>query len=234
MAAKMEQLVIIINNTKETSIYATAPGVDATGLDQVDYLTVRDKSGKLRRLNHDYISEWWEKDMDDGSLLVREDGSLPTFQREPSEDMKKIFVGMQKDDATGRIQPLREFECSPTVEDIEKNQEALAQAPDPAEMQDLIEFDNEMGEPDDFKHSTSYLQEYYICWTNKKDFEAALPKEKKDKDGRAAIDPKKINTNCAMFLSPEDFYYLNDKGKIYAYVHKTTEICTPDHTPGYY
>lgn len=230
----MEQLVIIINNTKETSIYATAPGVDATGLDQVDYLTVRDKSGKLRRLNHDYISEWWEKDMDDGSLLVREDGTLPTFQREPSEDMKKIFVGMQKDDATGRIQPLREFECSPTVEDIEKNQEALAQAPDPAEMQDLIEFDNEMGEPDDFKHSTSYLQEYYICWTNKKDFEAALPKEKKDKDGRAAIDPKKINTNCAMFLSPEDFYYLNDKGKIYAYVHKTTEICTPDHTPGYY
>ena len=230
----MEQLVIIINNEKETSIYATAPGVDATGLDQVDYLTVRDKSGKLRRLNHDYISEWWEKDMDDGSLLVREDGSLPTFQREPSEDMKKIFVGMQKDDATGRIQPLREFECSPTVEDIEKNQEALAQAPDPAELQDLIEFDNEMGEPDDFKHSTSYLQEYYICWTNKKDFEAALPKEKKDKDGRAAIDPKKINTNCAMFLSPEDFYYLNDKGKIYAYVHKTTEICTPDHTPGYY
>ena len=230
----MEQLVIIINNEKETSIYATAPGVDATGLDQVDYLTVRDKGGKLRRLNHDYISEWWEKDMDDGSLLVREDGSLPTFQREPSEDMKKIFVGMQKDDATGRIQPLREFECSPTLEDIEKNQEALAQAPDPAELQDLIEFDNEMGEPDDFKHSTSYLQEYYICWTNKKDFEAALPKEKKDKDGRAAIDPKKINTNCAMFLSPEDFYYLNDKGKIYAYVHKTTEICTPDHTPGYY
>ena len=230
----MEQLVIIINNTNETSIYATAPGVDATGLDQVDFLTVRDKGGKLRRLNHDYISEWWEKDMDDGSLLVREDGSLPTFQREPSEDMKKIFVGMQKDDATGRIQPLREFECSPTVEDIEKNQEALAQAPDPAEMQDLIEFDNEMGEPDDFKHSTSYLQEYYICWTNKKDFEAALPKEKKDKDGRAAIDPKKINTNCAMFLSSEDFYYLNDKGKIYAYVHKTTEICTPDHTPGYY
>lgn len=234
MAASMEQLVIIINNTKETSIYATAPGVDATGLDQVDYLTVRDKSGKLRRLNHDYISEWWEKDMDDGSLLVREDGSLPTFQREPSEDMKKIFVGMQKDDATGRIQPLREFECSPTLEDIEKNQEALAQAPDPAELQDLIEFDNEMGEPDDFKHSTSYLQEYYICWTNKKDFEAALPKEKKDKDGRATIDPKKINTNCAMFLSPEDFYYLNDKGKIYAYVHKTTEICAPDHTPGYY
>lgn len=234
MAASMEQLVIVINNTKETSIYATAPGVDATGLDQVDFLTVRDKGGKLRRLNHDYISEWWEKDMDDGSLLVREDGSLPTFQREPSEDMKKIFVGMQKDDATGRIQPLREFECSPTVEDIEKNQEALAQAPDPAEMQDLIEFDNEMGEPDDFKHSTSYLQEYYICWTNKKDFEAALPKEKKDKDGRAAIDPAKINTDCAMFLSPEDFYYLNDKGKIYAYVHKSTEICTPDHTPGYY
>ena len=230
----MEQLVIVINNTKETSIYATAPGVDATGLDQVDFLTVRDKGGKLRRLNHDYISEWWEKDMDDGSLLVREDGSLPTFQREPSEDMKKIFVGMQKDDATGRIQPLREFECSPTLEDIEKNQEALAQAPDPAELQELMEFDEEMGEPDDFKHSTSYLQEYYICWTNKKDFEAALPKEKKDKDGRAAIDPKKINTNCAMFLSPEDFYYLNDKGKIYAYVHKTTEICTPDHTPGYY
>ncbi|MGO5502934.1 hypothetical protein ACTQV8_09230 [Lactobacillus amylovorus] len=230
----MEQLVIIINNEKETSIYATAPNVDATGLDQVDFLTVRDKSGKLRRLNHDYISEWWEKDMDDGSLLVREDGSLPTFQREPSEDMKKIFVGMQKDDATGRIQPLREFECSPTLEDIEKNQEALAQAPDPAELQDLIEFDNEMGEPDDFKHSTSYLQEYYICWTNKKDFEAALPKEKKDKDGRATIDPKKINTDCAMFLSPEDFYYLNDKSKIYAYVHKSTEICTPDHTPGYY
>ncbi len=92
----MEQLVIIINNTKETSIYATAPGVDAVGLDQVDYLTVRDKSGKLRRLNHDYISEWWEKDMEDGSLLVREDGSTPTFQREPSEDMKKSLLGCKK------------------------------------------------------------------------------------------------------------------------------------------
>ena len=229
----MEQLVIIINNEKETEMYATAPGVDATGLDQVDFLTVREKGGKLRKLNRSNISQWWEKDMEDGSLLVLEDGRPPHFKREPDERMKNIFVEMQRA-SQGRIQPLREFECSPTVEDIEKNQEALAQAPDPAELQDLIEFDNEMGEPDDFKHSTSYLQEYYICWTNKKDFEAALPKEKKDKDGRATIDPKKINTNCAMFLSPEDFYYLNDKGKIYAYVHKSTEICTPDHTPGYY
>lgn len=233
MAASMEQLVITINNEKETSIYATAPGVDAVGLDQVDYLTVRLKGGKLRKITRDEVTQWWEKDMEDGSLLILEDGSTPLFRKEPDEGLKNIFVDMQRA-SQGRIQPLREFECSPTLEDIEKNQEALAQAPDPAELQDLIEFDNEMGEPDDFKHSTSYLQEYYICWTNKKDFEAALPKEKKDKDGRATIDPKKINTNCAMFLSPEDFYYLNDKGKIYAYVHKTTEICTPDHTPGYY
>ena len=229
----MEQLVIIINNEKETEMYATAPGVDATGLDQVDFLTVREKGGKLRKLNRSNISQWWEKDMEDGSLLVLEDGKTPYFKREPDEGMKNIFVEMQRA-SKGRVQPLREFEYSPTLEDIEKNQEALAQAPDPAELQELMEFDEEMGEPDDFKHGTSYLQDCYICWTNKKDFEAALPKEKKDKDGRAMIDPAKINTDCAMFLSPEDFYYLNDKSKIYAYVHKSTEICTPDHTSGYY
>ena len=44
----MEQLVIIINNEKETEMYATAPGVDATGLDQVDFLTVR-KVASLER-----------------------------------------------------------------------------------------------------------------------------------------------------------------------------------------
>ena len=65
----MEQLVIIINNEKETEMYATAPGVDATGLDQVDFLTVREKGGKLRKLNRSNISQWWEKDMEDGSNI---------------------------------------------------------------------------------------------------------------------------------------------------------------------
>lgn len=227
----MEQLVIIINNEKETSIYATAPCVDATGLDQVDFLIVREKGGKLRKLNRSNISQWWEKDMEDGSLLILEDGKTPYFKREPDEGMKNIFVEMQKA-SKGRVQPLREFEYSPTVEDIENSQDT--QMEDPDKIIDLVNFDKEMGEIDDFKHSPNYSQDIYICWTNRKDYEAAMPKAKKGFNGKSYINSDEINLDCALTLEPDDFFYLNNKNKIYAYIHKTTEVCVEDHSIGYY
>ena len=227
----MEQLVIIINNEKETEMYATAPGVDATGLDQVDFLTVREKGGKLRKLNRSNISQWWEKDMEDGSLLVLEDGKTPYFKREPDEGMKNIFVEMQRA-SKGRVQPLREFEYSPTVEDIENSQDT--QMEDPDKIIDLVNIDKEMGEIDDFKHSPNYSQDIYICWTNRKDYEAAMPKAKKGFNGKSYINSDEINLDCALTLEPDDFFYLNNKNKIYAYIHKTTEVCVEDHSIGYY
>ena len=227
----MEQLVIIINNEKETEMYATAPGVDATGLDQVDFLTVREKGGKLRKLNRSNISQWWEKDMEDGSLLILEDGKTPYFKREPDEGMKNIFVEMQRA-SKGRVQPLREFEYSPTVEDIENSQDT--QMEDPDKIIDLVNFDKEMGEIDDFKHSPNYSQDIYICWTNRKDYEAAMPKAKKGFNGKSYINSDEINLDCALTLEPDDFFYLNNKNKIYAYIHKTTEVCVEDHSIGYY
>lgn len=227
----MEQLVIIINNEKETEMYATAPGVDATGLDQVDFLTVREKGGKLRKLNRSNISQWWEKDMEDGSLLVLEDGKTPYFKREPDEGMKNIFVEMQRA-SKGRVQPLREFEYSPTVQDIENSQDT--QMEDPDKIIDLVNFDKEMGEIDDFKHSPNYSQDIYICWTNRKDYEAAMPKAKKGFNGKSYINSDEINLDCALTLEPDDFFYLNNKNKIYAYIHKTTEVCVEDHSIGYY
>ena len=227
----MEQLVITINNEKETSIYATAPGVDAVGLDQVDYLTVRLKGGKLRKITRDEVTQWWEKDMEDGSLLILEDGSTPLFRKEPDEGLKNIFVDMQRA-SQGRIQPLREFECSPTVEDIEDSQDA--QTVDPAKIIDLVNFDKEMGEIDDFKHSSDYSRDLYICWTNKKDYEAAMPKAKKGENGKEYIHTNDIDLTNTMTLSPDDFFYLNEKNKIYAYIHKSTEICVEDHSIGYY
>lgn len=227
----MEQLVIIINNEKETEMYATAPGVDATGLDQVDFLIVREKGGKLRKLNRSNISQWWEKDMEDGSLLILEDGKTPYFKREPDEGMKNIFVEMQRN-AKGRVQPLREFEYSPTVEDIENSQDT--QMEDPDKIIDLVNFDKEMGEIDDFKHSPNYSQDIYICWTNRKDYEAAMPKAKKGFNGKSYINSDEINLDCALTLEPDDFFYLNNKNKIYAYIHKTTEVCVEDHSIGYY
>lgn len=227
----MEQLVIIINNEKETEMYATAPGVDATGLDQVDFLIVREKGGKLRKLNRSNISQWWEKDMEDGSLLILEDGKTPYFKREPDEGMKNIFVEMQRA-SKGRVQPLREFEYSPTVQDIENSQDT--QMEDPDKIIDLVNFDKEMGEIDDFKHSPNYSQDIYICWTNRKDYEAAMPKAKKGFNGKSYINSDEINLDCALTLEPDDFFYLNNKNKIYAYIHKTTEICVEDHSIGYY
>ena len=227
----MEQLLIIINNEKETSIYATEPGVDATGLDQVDFLTVREKGGKLRKLNRSNISQWWEKDMEDGSLLVLEDGKTPYFKREPDEGMKNIFVEMQRA-SKGRVQPLREFEYSPTVQDIENSQDT--QMEDPDKIIDLVNFDKEMGEIDDFKHSPNYSQDIYICWTNKRDYEAAMPKAKKGFNGKSYINSDEINLDCTLTLEPDDFFYLNEKNKIYAYIHKTTEVCVEDHSIGYY
>ena len=227
----MEQLVIIINNEKETEMYATAPGVDATGLDQVDFLTVREKGGKLRKLNRSNIYQWWEKDMEDGSLLILEDGKTPYFKREPDEGMKNIFVEMQRA-SKGRVQPLREFEYSPTVQDIENSQDT--QMEDPDKIIDLVNFDKEMGEIDDFKHSPNYSQDIYICWTNRKDYEAAMPKAKKGFNGKSYINSDEINLDCALTLEPDDFFYLNNKNKIYAYIHKTTEVCVEDHSIGYY
>lgn len=227
----MEQLVITINNEKETSIYATAPGVDAVGLDQVDYLTVRLKGGKLRKITRNEVTQWWEKDMEDGSLLVLADGKTPLFRKEPDEGLKNIFVDMQRA-SQGRIQPLREFECSPTVEDIEDSQDA--QKVDPDKIIDLVNFDKEMGEIDDFKHSSSYSRDLYICWTNKKDYEAAMPKPKQDENSKEYIHTNDIDLTNTMTLSPDDFFYLNEKNKIYAYIHKSTEICVEDHTIGYY
>lgn len=227
----MEQLVITINNEKETSIYATAPGVDAVGLDQVDYLTVRLKGGKLRKITRDEVTQWWEKDMEDGSLLILEDGSTPLFRKEPDEGLKNIFVDMQRA-SQGRIQPLREFECSPTVEDIEDSQDA--QTVDPDKIIDLVNFDKEMGEIDDFKHSSDYSRDLYICWTNKKDYEAAMPKAKKGENGKEYIHTNDIDLTNTMTLTPDDFFYLNEKNKIYAYIHKSTEICVEDHSIGYY
>lgn len=227
----MEQLVITINNEKETSIYATAPGVDAVGLDQVDYLTVRLKGGKLRKITRDAVTQWWEKDMEDGSLLVLADGKTPLFRKEPDEGLKNIFVDMQRA-SQGRIQPLREFECSPTVEDIEDSQDA--QTVDPDKIIDLVNFDKEMGEIDDFKHSSSYSRDLYICWTNKRDYEAAMPKPKQDENGKEYIHTNDIDLTNTMTLSPDDFFYLNEKNKIYAYIHKSTEICVEDHSIGYY
>ena len=227
----MEQLVIIINNEKETEMYATAPGVDATGLDQVDFLTVREKGGKLRKLNRRNIFQWWEKDMEDGSLLILEDGKTPYFKREPDEGMKNIFVEMQRA-SKGRVQPLREFEYSPTVQDIENSQDT--QMEDPDKIIDLVNFDKEMGEIDDFKHSPNYSQDIYICWTNRKDYEAAMPKAKKGFNGKSYINSDEINLDCALTLEPDDFFYLNNKNKIYAYIHKTTEVCVEDHSIGYY
>ena len=227
----MEQLVITINNEKETSIYATAPGVDAVGLDQVDYLTVRLKGGKLRKITRDAVTQWWEKDMEDGSLLVLADGKTPLFRKEPDEGLKNIFVDMQRA-SQGRIQPLREFECSPTVEDIEDSQDA--QTVDPDKIIDLVNFDKEMGEIDDFKHSSDYSRDLYICWTNKKDYEAAMPKAKKDENGKEYIHTNDIDLTNTMTLTPDDFFYLNEKNKIYAYIHKSTEICVEDHSIGYY
>lgn len=227
----MEQLVITINNEKETSIYATAPGVDAVGLDQVDYLTVRLKGGKLRKITRDEVTQWWEKDMEDGSLLVLADGKTPLFRKEPDEGLKNIFVDMQRA-SQGRIQPLREFECSPTVEDIEDSQDA--QTVDPDKIIDLVNFDKEMGEIDDFKHSSDYSRDLYICWTNKKDYEAAMPKAKKGENGKEYIHTNDIDLTNTMTLTPDDFFYLNEKNKIYAYIHKSTEICVEDHSIGYY
>ena len=169
--------------------------------------------------------------MEDGSLLVLADGKTPLFRKEPDEGLKNIFVDMQRA-SQGRIQPLREFECSPTVEDIEDSQDA--QKVDPDKIIDLVNFDKEMGEIDDFKHSSSYSRDLYICWTNKKDYEAAMPKPKQDENGKDYIHSDEIDTTNTLTLTPDDFFYLNEKNKIYAYIHKTTEICVEDHSIGYY
>ena len=171
--------------------------------------------------------------MEDGSLLVLADGKTPLFRKEPDEGLKNIFVDMQRA-SQGRIQPLREFECSPNIIDLDRSKAAQEQAEDPDEIRELVNFDKEMGEIDDFKHSSDYSRDLYICWTNKKDYEAAMPKAKKGENGKEYIHPNDTHLTNTMTLSPDDFFYLNEKNKIYAYIHKFTEICVPDHTIGYY
>ena len=61
-----------------------------------------------------------------------------------------------------------------------------------------------------------------------------MPKAKKGFNGKSYINSDEINLDCALTLEPDDFFYLNEKNKIYAYIHKSTEVCVEDHTIGYY
>ena len=72
-----------------------------------------------------------------------------------------------------------------------------------------------------------YSAYYFVCWTNRKDFENALPAPHRASNGVKSIDIDKIDTSCAMFLKPMDFYYLNEKNKIYAYLEKSVDLNVP-------
>ena len=124
---------------------------------------------------------------------------------------------------------MNEFECEPTSKENEVGTDnKVVPLIDPHELKEQMDFDaEELGEIDDFKHSGVYSAYYFVCWTNRKDFENALPAPHRASNGVKSIDTDKIDTSCAMFLKPMDFYYLNEKNKIYAYLEKSVNLNVP-------
>lgn len=230
----MEQLLIVINNKSVAKpvFYATEKGVDATGLDKVDFLMVKKDNGEVIKIDRDDVTQWWERDTETGNILMLQDGEKPVFAN--AEDASKIKVGDYFKEAcsdfiSGTIQPLNEFECEPTSKENEVGTDnKVVPLIDPHELKEQMDFDaEELGEIDDFKHSGVYSAYYFVCWTNRKDFENALPAPHRASNGVKSIDTDKIDTSCAMFLKPMDFYYLNEKNKIYAYLEKSVNLNVP-------
>ena len=230
----MEQLLIVINNKSVAKpvFYATEQGVDATGLDKVDFLMVKKDNGEVIKIDRDDVTQWWERDTETGNILMLQDGEKPVFANAEDASKTKVddyFKEACSDFISGTIQPLNEFECEPTSKENEVGTDnKVVPLIDPHELKEQMDFDaEELGEIDDFKHSGVYSAYYFVCWTNRKDFENALPAPHRDSNGVKSIDTDKIDTSCAMFLKPMDFYYLNEKNKIYAYLEKSVDLNVP-------
>lgn len=220
----MEQLLTV---TKKAEVYSTGETADATELDKVDFINVKTDKGKQLQVNRSNIAQWWERDTETNDLLVIGKNVPPAFY--PGDDksaetiqMRGLFQELLKD-SIGTIQPLNEFTCEPGGKIIKMpNYRA-------EEIKDLMEFDKENGEIDDFRHSCKYSKIAYVCWLTRADYEKDLPKEKHD-GKENYIDYKEISMKHALYLKGESFYKLNNKGKIYAYLEVSTRIYVPDHS----
>lgn len=220
----MEQLLTV---TKKAEVYSTDETADATGLDKVDFINVKTDKGKQLQVKRSTIAQWWERDTETNDLLVIGKNVPPAFY--PGDDksaetiqMRGLFQELLKD-SIGTIQPLNEFTCEPGGKIIEMpNYRA-------EEIKDLMEFDKENGEIDDFRHSCQYSKIAYVCWLTRADYEKDLPKEKHD-GKENYIDYREISMKHALYLKGESFYKLNNKGKIYAYLEVSTRIYVPDHS----
>ena len=220
----MEQLLTV---TKKAEVYSTGETADATELDKVDFINVKTDKGKQLQVNRSNIAQWWERDTETNDLLVIGKNVPPAFY--PGDDksaetiqMRGLFQELLKD-SIGTIQPLNEFTCEPGGKIIKMpNYRA-------EEIKDLMEFDKENGEIDDFRHSCKYSKIAYVCWLTRADYEKDLPKEKHD-GKENYIEYKEISMKHALYLKGESFYKLNNKGKIYAYLEVSTRIYVPDHS----
>lgn len=220
----MEQLLTV---TKKAEVYSTGETADATELDKVDFINVKTDKGKQLQVNRSNIAQWWERDTETNDLLVIGKNVPPAFY--PGDDksaetiqMRGLFQELLKD-SIGTIQPLNEFTCEPGGKIIKMpNYRA-------EEIKDLMEFDKENGEIDDFRHSCKYSKIAYVCWLTRADYEKDLPKEKHD-GKENYIDYREISMKHALYLKGESFYKLNNKGKIYAYLEVSTRIYVPDHS----
>lgn len=218
----MEQLLIA---TKSAKIYSTDEAADATGLDKVDFINVKTDRGKQLQVKRSNIAKWWERDTETNDLLVIGKNVPPVFY--PGDDksaetiqMRGLFQELLKD-SIGTIQPLNKFTCEPGGKIIKlPNYQA-------EEIKDLMEFDKENGEIDDFRHSCKYSKIAYVCWLTRDDYEKDLPKEKHDGEENY-IDYREISMDHALYLEGESFYRLNNKGRIYAYLEQMTRIYVPD------
>lgn len=171
----MEQLLIA---TKSAKIYSTDEATDVTRLDKVDFINVKTDGGKQLQVKRSNIAQWWERDTETDDLLVIGKNVPPVFY--PGDDkstetiqMRGLFQELLKD-SIGTIQSLNEFTCEPGGKIIKMpNYRA-------EEIKDLMEFDKENGEIDDFRHSCKYSKISYISWLTRADYEKDLPKEKHD------------------------------------------------------
>ena len=218
----MEQLLIA---TKSAKIYSTDEAADATGLDKVDFINVKTDGGKQLQVKRSNIAQWWERDTETNDLLVIGKNVPPVFYPGDNKSaetiqMRDLFQEILKA-SIGTIQPLNEFTCEPGGKIIKlPNYQAEG-------IKDLMEFDKENGEIDDFRHSCKYSKIAYVCWLTRDDYEKDLPKEKHDGEENY-IDYREISMDHALYLEGESFYRLNNKGRIYAYLEQMTRIYVPD------
>lgn len=222
---ELEQLVVIVKSN--CAFHADVTMKQAVELQKADFFNVKAANGLIIKIKRSEVVQWWERDNETKNIVTNNPQHQVALFHKEDEAGQTMFQELYKL-SRGTIQPLQEFTCDP-----KKQKDVISLMDYNGSSEDNFIDDEtllELAQRDDFKHKCIYGGYLYICWTNKKDYEKAIEPAKSKKDGSKGIRVNDVDVSEAIKVDENDFYFLNERDKIYAYMLKQVEMYTPDYS----